>query len=74
MFGTRSLVYLIEEGIRVLMDIEDVDSHILHLGPQSPYEDPTTGYQRAKLMHQRAHLVVRLAESLDLDNPDADLP
>lgn len=66
MFSARTLSYLIEEGYRCLMDLEDVDALLASLAPQQ-FEDPMRAYDRQRLVSQRAELCTRLLESLDLD-------
>jgi len=68
LFASRTLSYLIEEGYRCLMDIEDVDAMLASVGmaPQR-FEDPARAFDRQRLISQRAELCNRLMESLDLD-------
>lgn len=60
-FNNKSIHYLIEEGIRVLMDIEDIDSVM----------SSTTDENERNTLTQRRHLLVdAIADSLDIiDNP-----
>lgn len=72
MFGNFSLAFLIEEGHRCAMDLEECDSLIASLSPQR-FEDPNQTFQRAQLVQERSHLVAQLAEALDLeDGPSSD--
>lgn len=82
MFSGRSIQYLIEEGIRCLMDLEDVDSMLAALPqppqashPQTPVtEDPLRAYERARLLAQRQQLVERLVEAVDMEETqEADI-
>ena len=66
MFAGRTLNYLIEEGYRAAMDLEDVDALLASLAPQR-FEDPSRAFDRQRLIAQRAELCTRLLESLDLD-------
>jgi hypothetical protein len=66
MFSSRTLSYLIEEGYRCLMELEDVDALLASLAP-TPHEDPARAYDRQRLLAQRADLCQRLLESLDVD-------
>jgi hypothetical protein len=68
MFSGRALSYLIEECIRVIMDLEDVDSILISLGAPSPNEDPSSIAERDRLRAQRHALCSRLLESLDLSS------
>jgi hypothetical protein len=65
MFASRSLTYLIEEGIRSVMDVEDCDSLLATLAPTN-FEPPAVAFERQRLQQQREQLVLRLAESLDI--------
>ena len=65
MFSSFSVVYLIEQGIRCVMNLEDCDSLLASLAPQ-PYEAPGRMMERDRLQRQRSELVMRLAESLDV--------
>src|SRR5687768_4243775 len=56
MFAHRSLVYLVEEGMRCVMNLEDVDSLLSSMPPQR-FEDPMRAYERARLQQQRQLLV-----------------
>jgi hypothetical protein len=66
MFSGHSLDFLIEEGIHCLMDIEDVDSMLISIPPTAPMNSPA-GFERMRLQQQRAGLVHRLSESLDMN-------
>lgn len=71
MFATQSVSYLIEEGHRVAMDLEDVDAFISAMPPPQPFEDPARGFERARLLEQRGQLASRLADCLDLPGVEA---
>ena len=66
LFSGRTLNFLIEEGYRCLMDLEDVDAVLASLAPHR-FEDPVRAFDRQRLSAQRAELCTRLLEALDLD-------
>jgi len=68
MFSSRSISYLIEEGSRSLMDLEDCDSNLLATNMNLQYypQDPTIQANMHRLQQQREICVQRLVESLDL--------
>ncbi len=68
MFAQRSLAFLIEECIRVIMDLEDVDSILISLGAPHASEDAASIAERIRLRHQRHALCARLLDSLDLQS------
>jgi len=70
MFSARTLSYLIEEGYRCLMELEDVDALLASLAPWQN-EDPARAFDRQRLLAQRAELCTRLLESLDVDELSA---
>ncbi len=75
MFASKALAYLIEEGLRLVMDIEDIDSILISLGPQHPMENREAVAERARLRQQRDELCLRVLEALDLElAPTTTLP
>lgn len=76
MFAGHNLGYLIEEGIRGVMDVEDCDSLLAAVPPEA-CEPPAQAAERQHLQQQRDNLVLRLAEALDLvegQPPNANHP
>jgi hypothetical protein len=67
MFASKALAYLIEEGLRLVMDIDDIDSILISLGPQHPMENSEAVAERARLRQQRDELCLRVLEALDLE-------
>lgn len=71
MFAKFSLPYIIEEGIRCIMDVEDVDNILLAF----PSANAEEAAQQAALHQQRLRLGRRLLEHLgfgDLVDPDGN--
>ena len=67
LFSTRSLTFLVEEGIRCLMDIEDIDSVLASLPPPQAMMDGPAAFERMRLEQQKHASIQRLCESLDVE-------
>jgi hypothetical protein len=63
-FDGLTMVYLIEEAIRCLMHVEDVDAHLINYHPEDP--NPLVINERHTLSSERVSLLAQLSDSLDL--------
>jgi len=75
MFGWLGASYLIEEGMRCLVQIEDVDSGIMALRDPRAFADPSRQYNLEQLNAERKQQVLNLCEALDIEqlpNPSDD--
>src|SRR4051812_29760275 len=80
MFSNKSIPYLIEESIRICMDIEDVDSVLSSAAAsasassqhQSSDRPPIDGAELHRLHSRRQSLLDALADSLDMIENPAD--
>lgn len=66
MFSVLSLPFLIEEGMRCLMDLEDIDTLISTLESAARFDDPNIAFQLAQLKNQSQQLLIKLGESLEI--------
>jgi hypothetical protein len=64
-FSSYALVYLIEEGFKCLIQIEDADNYLAALPPPNQQERQDIRLQRLWLLQKRANAVAQLAENLD---------
>eukprot|EP00457_Paulinella_chromatophora_P002066 gb/GEZN01002070.1/.p1 GENE.gb/GEZN01002070.1/~~gb/GEZN01002070.1/.p1 ORF type:complete len:820 (+),score=128.84 gb/GEZN01002070.1/:180-2639(+) len=68
MFSRFSVVFLVEEGLKYLMQVEDVDSYLAAIPPPQRFEDPAVVYERESWLFRRDEQLLRLSESLDLSD------